>query len=423
MKKGVFFFFGIAILLGLFQSCDSQDQEITGGIYGVVTDKATGEPIKSAGVTLSPNGSTTVTGSDGHFEFTNLAHGGYAVIINKTDYKEFTSGMIVVENGQTTHVDVQIEKLPPSLRIVNNNNEDIDILDFGAQKSDISRSFNIFNDSESSLEWEITYTANWIKNISKTSGILKAGATQALVVTIDREKMLEAGKYTTTIHIVSNNGSKPLQILAIGTNTILSSVRMLNVQPEGPNSMIFNAEILNPGNPKYAECGFVYSKTPYPTIENCIKRMSAATSDNTYSCSTTGLEKGQTYYVKAYIINVDQISYSNNELEFTVIDLPTFEYNGALYYVYPSVDNVNWYQAFNVCDGLTDFGYSDWYMPNYAELNAMYAQRNSIGGFGTNPYWTNIDGDMAYCINFSWSGGNGNYSKSRENSVRCIRRN
>ena len=121
MKKGVFFFFGIAILFGLFQSCDSKDQEITGGIYGVVTDKATGEPIKSAGVTLSPNGSTTVTGSDGHFEFTNLAHGGYAVIINKTDYKEFTSGMIVVENGQTTHVDVQIEKLPPSFEVTPKN--------------------------------------------------------------------------------------------------------------------------------------------------------------------------------------------------------------------------------------------------------------------------------------------------------------
>ena len=73
--------------------------------------------------------------------------------------------------------------------------------------------------------------------------------------------------------------------------------------------------------------------------------------------------------------------------------------------------------------GLTYYGYDDWYMPNYNELNAMYAQRDSIGGFGNDPYWTNVDGDMAYCIHFSWSGGTGNYEKSRENNVRCIRKN
>ena len=423
MKKSLYLLLGILLICGIYQAC-APDVELPGSIYGVVTDKATGEPIKSAGVTLNPNGATTVTGSDGCFEFTGLAQGGYAVVIAKTDYKEYTSGMITVETGQTTHVDVQLEKLPPSLRVVNNDNEDIDVLDFGAQKSDISRSFNIFNDGESSLEWEITYTADWIKSVSKTSGILRAGATQALVVTIDREKMLESGKYTTTIHIVSNNGSKSIQILAIGANTVLSTVRMLDVQPQGPNSMVFNAEIMNVGNPKYVECGFVYSTKSKPTIDNCMRQLLAPMSDtNIYSYVANGLEKGQTYYVRAYIINVDQISYSNNEVEFTVIDLPTFEYAGALYYVYPSIDNVDWYQAFAVCDGLTYYGYDDWYMPNYNELNAMYAQRNSIGGFGNDPYWTNVDGDMAYCIHFSWSGGTGNYEKSRENNVRCIRKN
>ena len=317
MKKGIFFFFGIAVFWGLFQSCDSKDKEITGGIYGVVTDKATGEPIKSAGVTLSPNGSTTVTGSDGHFEFTNLAHGGYAVIINKTDYKEFTSGMIVVENGQTTHVDVQIEKLPPSLRIVNNNNEDIDVLDFGAQKSDISRSFNIFNDGESSLEWEITYTADWIKSVSKVSGILKAGATQALVVTIDREK-LAGGENTTTFHITSNNGSKQLTIKAYGdTKPILN---MIDVQNITKNSANFIGEILNAGDPAYTERGFVYATMSMPTLETTKVKITATINNSAnYSASVTGLTSGYTYYVRAYAINSVGVSYSSNEIKFSTI--------------------------------------------------------------------------------------------------------
>ena len=108
------------------------------------------------------------------------------MIITKTGYVDFASSTIEVKEGQTAKSDVQIEKLPPSLRVVDDNNEDIDVLDFGADKSDITRSFNIFNDGEASIEWEITYTAEWIKKVSKMMGILKAGATQPLVVTIDR---------------------------------------------------------------------------------------------------------------------------------------------------------------------------------------------------------------------------------------------
>lgn len=316
MKK-IIYFLGIAILLGLFQSCDSKNQEITGGIYGMVVDKATGEPVKSAGVTLNPNGASTVTGSDGHFEFSNLEQGGYEVVIKKTDYKEFTSGMITVDAGRTTHVDVQIEKLPPSLRVINNNNEDIDMLDFGAQKSDISRSFNIFNDGESSLEWEITYTADWIKSVSKTSGTLKAGGTQALVLTIDREK-LAGGENTTTVHITSDNGSKQLTIRAYGdTKPILN---MIDVQNITKTSADFLGEILDAGDPVYTERGFVYATSSMPTIDNTIAKITSTINNNTqYTSAVTGLIEGYTYYVRAYAINNVGISYSSNEVKFSTI--------------------------------------------------------------------------------------------------------
>ena len=306
MKK-IIYFLGIAILLGLFQSCDSKNQEITGGIYGMVVDKATGEPVKSAGVTLNPNGASTVTGSDGHFEFSNLEQGGYEVVIKKTDYKEFTSGMITVDAGRTTHVDVQIEKLPPSLRVINNNNEDIDMLDFGAQKSDISRSFNIFNDGESSLEWEITYTA----------GTLKAGGTQALVLTIDREK-LAGGENTTTVHITSDNGSKQLTIRAYGdTKPILN---MIDVQNITKTSADFLGEILDAGDPVYTERGFVYATSSMPTIDNTIAKITSTINSNTqYTSAVTGLIEGYTYYVRAYAINNVGISYSSNEVKFSTI--------------------------------------------------------------------------------------------------------
>lgn len=316
MKKSLYLFLGILLICGIYQAC-APSVEIPGSIYGVVTNKATGEPIKSAGVTLNPNGATTVTGSDGCFEFTGLAQGGYAVVIAKTDYKEYTSGMITVETGQTTHVDVQLEKLPPSLRVVNNDNEDIDVLDFGAQKSDISRSFNIFNDGESSLEWEITYTADWIKSVSKTSGILRADSTQALVVIIDREK-LSGGENTTTFHITSNNGSKQLMIKAYGdTKPVLNMIDVLNITKTTAD---FSGEVLSAGDPAYTERGFVYATSSMPTIENTMAKITSTLNSNTqYISSVTGLIEGETYYVRAYAINSVGISYSSNEVKFSTI--------------------------------------------------------------------------------------------------------
>lgn len=316
MKKSLYLFLGILLICGIYQAC-APDVELPGSIYGVVTNKATGEPIKSAGVTLNPNGATTVTGSDGCFEFTGLAQGGYAVVIAKTDYKEYTSGMITVETGQTTHVDVQLEKLPPSLRVVNNDNEDIDVLDFGAQKSDISRSFNIFNDGESSLEWEITYTADWIKSVSKTSGILRADSTQALVVIIDREK-LSGGENTTTFHITSNNGSKQLMIKAYGdTKPVLNMIDVLNITKTTAD---FSGEVLSAGDPAYTERGFVYATSSMPTIENTMAKITSTLNSNTqYISSVTGLIEGETYYVRAYAINSVGVSYSSNEVKFSTI--------------------------------------------------------------------------------------------------------
>ena len=187
MKKIIYLLVGIVLFGGLYYSC--VPEELPGSIYGTVVDKATGEPIKSAGVELSPSGLKTVTGSEGQFEFTELDPGKYTLLITKTGYIDGVSHTIEVKPGQQAKGDVQIEKLPPALKVVNDNREEISILDFGSAEDDVARSFSIFNDGTESLEWELTATADWIKSISKTEGVLSEGATQSLIVTIDRDKL------------------------------------------------------------------------------------------------------------------------------------------------------------------------------------------------------------------------------------------
>lgn len=145
MRKKIYLIICLAFI-AIWHSCKQHEEEnLSGTIYGIVSDKATGEPIKSAGVELSPVGLKTITGSEGQFEFNELNPGNYTLLVTKTGYVDYASNTIEVKPGQTAKGDVQIEQLPPALKVVNDKRQEISELDFGAAESDVARSFNIFN--------------------------------------------------------------------------------------------------------------------------------------------------------------------------------------------------------------------------------------------------------------------------------------
>lgn len=313
MKKIIYLLVGIVLFGGLYYSC--APEELPGSIYGTVVDKATGEPIKAAGVELSPSGLKTVTGSEGQFEFTELDPGKYTLIITKTGYVDGVSGTIEVKPGQQAKGDVQIEKLPPALKVVDDNRQEISILDFGSAEDDVARSFSLFNDGTENLEWQLTITADWIKSVSKTTGTISAGGTQALIITIDRAK-LSSGENKTTVHITSNSGNKQLVVTA--TNNF--QVTKLNVLPTTAitsTSATLNGEIVEDGSPMYTERGFVYAETTQPTISACIQKIAAPFSDSkTFAATVSDLTEGKKYYVRAYAIQSGKEMYSVNEVSF-----------------------------------------------------------------------------------------------------------
>ena len=68
-------------------SCTEEEPELYGNVHGYVSDEATGEPIRTASVTINPGGKKTVTGSDGRFEYTTLEAGQYTLQIAKDGYQ------------------------------------------------------------------------------------------------------------------------------------------------------------------------------------------------------------------------------------------------------------------------------------------------------------------------------------------------
>ena len=315
MKKIIYLLVGIVLFGGLYYSC--APEELPGSIYGTVVDKATGEPIKAAGVELSPSGLKTVTGSEGQFEFTELDPGKYTLIITKTGYMDGVSGTIEVKPGQQAKGDVQIEQIPPALKVVDETNEDLLELHFGDAESDVARSFNIYNDGAEKLSWEIVKTAVWIDSLSKTTGELSPNAKQAVVVTIDRNK-LEEGENKTTLQITSSNGSKSLTIIAINNRKAIALNTLECTEIKGTTA-VFNAEMLSEGNPKYTERGFVYATQQQPTVENTIIKLTAPVNENLqFSVQAVDLAANTTYYVRAYAINALGTVYSTNQVSFVV---------------------------------------------------------------------------------------------------------
>jgi hypothetical protein len=325
MKKLIISTLLVLVLSLIFVACGGSEGSDNGGsggsgssepgsIYGIVTDKATGESIINAGVELQPVGLKTVTGSDGQFEFNEVAAGEYTLYVTKTGYRE-SSSSITVNSGKQSKGDVQLEKAPAALRIVDDAGNDISELDFGAEIADVSRQFNIFNDGYEKLEWEISFSADWIVSLSKESGELKAGGTQGVIVNIDRS-LLESGENVTTIHVTSNDGNKQLTVKATNA-TVLPTLNTLETTNITSSTAVLNAEILTKGVPSYSERGFVYALESNPTLENTIAQLTAkVTEENLYSATVTGLELGEEYYVRGYAINEAGVAYSTNEVKF-----------------------------------------------------------------------------------------------------------
>ncbi len=78
--------------------------------------------------------------------------------------------------------------------------------------------------------------------------------------------------------------------------------------------------------------------------------------------------------------------------------------------------------AAHVCDTCTVGGYTDWYLPSRNELQKLYLNRTTIGGFFAGQYWSSSDvmGVGAYNIDFS-NGNICNCGKNYAHHIRAIR--
>ncbi len=217
------------------------------------------------------------------------------------------------------------------------------------------------------------------------------------------------------------------------------------------------------------------STTSTPTISNT--NTNNGTGSTSFSSSLSSLTANTTYYIRAYALNSIGIGYGNTVTFTTLPNLAIGQsyQGGIIAYIFVSGDSdyvagqthglisttsnqstgAQWgcsgtsiagtstalgtglanttaivngctssISAAALCNNLSSGGYSDWYLPSRDELNKLYLNKTSIGGFSTVSYWcsTQSASTTAYSINFSSGTGTGFSTKTTLMYVRAIRK-
>ena len=293
------------------QSCKKPVEEQKGAINGYVTDKATGDYVENATVLLKPVNKTAVTKSDGYFEFVELELGDYSLSASKDGYRDYEDDQTIsVKDSDAISRDIEMEKLVSSMKVVDDDGDEISELNFGNLTDDISRTFYILNDGEIPVNYQIEITSSWI-NIDATEGMLQPDSLERIVVIIDREK-LSAGENIATVNVVSGDNSVELIVKAY------KSINIITLEPSDitTNSAILKGSI-NIENKSFAERGFIL----YIDEATSTKYVVSGNDMGEYSHQVMNLGDGQTYRYEAYMICNDETVYGG-EITFTTEQIP-----------------------------------------------------------------------------------------------------
>jgi hypothetical protein len=391
MKRQSIIKLGALLLVCCVMLGCTPEEEKLGTIYGTVTDFSSGEPIANANVHLNPRGETTLTGSDGTFQFNDLPTGSYSLSLSKNGYVDLDDDYVInIDKGNSVQRSIQMQKQSSSLQIVDNNGNIIALLDFGADEDVSQKAFNIFNNGNLTLDFTISKTANWIDEVIPSSGTVAIGDTKPITVIINRAS-LGSGENKSTLLITTPTAGS-VEIVVKATVPFMATVETGEVEEVTNNSAKCNGDVTDNGGVTVIEKGICYSEMGNPTVND--QRVSGGPGIGAFTCTLTGLEEKTDYYVRAYAINSVDTAYGVPK-SFTTKGKPTVSTVG-----YSNVSTNSASCSGNVLsDGgasVSERGICYGLAPNPSINNSKVTSGSGTGSFTCN--LTNLTNNTTYYI-------------------------
>lgn len=200
MKAKKISLFILTILIFALSCNKKSDTELYGDITGKVKNSSDGEPISGAIISITPTNSSTTSGTDGTYAFTQLEPRQYSIEVSRSGFQS-NSINITVEPGENRFGDILLTPIQPVLQVSTLT------LDYGTDKNILP--IEIRNNGANQLNWSVTADKPWI-TVNPSNGSTTAGV-GTVSISIDRGQMGKTA-YTGTVVVSSNGGSASIQV-------------------------------------------------------------------------------------------------------------------------------------------------------------------------------------------------------------------
>ncbi len=319
-------------------------------------------------------------------------------------------------------------------------------------------------------EFKIRKNHEWAQGTWGYADLIFHGETSNLEArTVDNIGIKSDRIYEVTLEVMWGGNEFHLYM-----NNLTPSITTSNISSFGATSATCGGNVNNLGSSDVSVKGVCWSTSPMPTIALTTKS-SDGTGTGAFVSNLPNLSPNTKYYIRAYATNSSGTSYGA-EVNFTTASLAIGDsyQGGKVAYILQSGDpgynatvqhgliaalsdqssSAAWGCAgttiiggdgtaigaglqntidimagcatagiaARLCRGVTINGYSDWYLPSRDEMFKLYLNKDIIGGFTGNSYWTSSEFSTsnAYYVSFVY-GDTPNGSKSSTVSVRAVR--